>query len=753
MRLWASRVLAALLLLPALPPAAAGADTPESAPPRRRPTIGVALEGGGAFGLAHIGVLEWFEAHHIPVDYVAGTSMGALIGGLYAVGKSPAELRTLTQELDWDLVLGGTTPFRNLTFRRREDLRAYPNSFLLGLRHGVRLPPGLNAGQQITLLMNRETMAYSEIQTFDDLPIPFRCVATELVTGQAHVFSDGPLSEALRATMSIPGFFTPIRVGEHVYADGGIVNNLPTDVVRQMGADIVVAVHLDERKVGAADIQSMFQIVGRTIDLGIIANEARGLAAADIAVSVDVSKLSARDYASADTFIAKGREAAEAVESVFQPYALADGAWAEYLEARQGRRRHITPLPQFVRVEGTDARAQRHLEDFLAPFVGKPIDGPRLDRDLTRLTGIGKFSRVGYRIVREAGREGLLVTVEENDYAPPMLQPGFELDGSDVGSVGFTLGARLTVMDVGGYRSEWRTDLSLGSMYGLRSEYYRPLTASSKWFVAPEAGATSTTLRVEGKSDPVAEYRVRYAGTGVDLGYGFSRFLQARLGYEIGYRDVDLRLGENREHVGRLLPRHADAGGVRLSAGDVDRARGPDDAVGLGIGGVLGEHDHAVGPLQLHGAVEQHGRGALAEPSFFAGDRKGAAAAVAFVEDDGGVFELAGAVFVGELFLERDVDVFAPAVDVRRAAGGDLHQRLRVGAQGRLRRRRRIAALPFARDEKRERHAEHGDHQSGVTLPASHAASGPPGSTRRTYSHCTGSVRGRTRRRARPCAR
>jgi len=543
MRLWASRVLAALLLLPALPPAAAGADTPESGPPRRRPTIGVALEGGGAFGLAHIGVLEWFEAHHIPVDYVAGTSMGALIGGLYAVGKSPAELRTLTQELDWDLVLGGTTPFRNLTFRRREDLRAYPNSFLLGLRHGVRLPPGLNAGQQITLLMNRETMAYSEIQTFDDLPIPFRCVATELVTGQAHVFSDGPLSEALRATMSIPGFFTPIRVGDHVYADGGIVNNLPTDVVRQMGADIVVAVHLDERKVGAADIQSMFQIVGRTIDLGIIANEARGLAAADIAVSVDVSKLSARDYASADTFIAKGREAAEAVESLFQPYALADGAWAEYLEARRGRRRHITPLPQFVRVEGTDARAQRHLEDFLAPFVGKPIDGPRLDRDLTRLTGIGKFSRVGYRIVREAGREGLLVTVEENDYAPPMLQPGFELDGSDVGSVGFTLGARLTVMDVGGYRSEWRTDLSLGSMYGLRSEYYRPLTASSKWFVAPEAGATSTTLRVEGKSDPVAEYRVRYAGTGVDLGYGFSRFLQARLGYEIGYRDVDLRLG------------------------------------------------------------------------------------------------------------------------------------------------------------------------------------------------------------------
>jgi NTE family protein len=348
------------------------------------------------------------------------------------------------------------------------------------------------------------------------------------------VFSDGPLSEALRATMSIPGFFSPIRVGDHVYADGGIVNNLPTDVVRQMGADVVVAVHLDERKIGSADIQSMFQVVGRSIDLGIIANEARGLTAADIAVRVDVSKLGAMDYGRVDAFIAKGREAAAAAEPALQPYALADEAWAEYLEARRARQRHITPQPQFVRVEGTDERAQRHLEAFLSSFVGKPFDNERLDRDLTRLSGIGKFSRVGYRVVRENGREGLLVTVEENEYAPPMLQPGFELDGSDAGNVGFTLGARLTVMDVGGYRSEWRTDLSLGSVYGLRSEYYRPLTASSKWFVAPEAGATSSTLRVEGKADPVAEYRVKYAGTGVDLGYGFSRFVQARVGYEIG---------------------------------------------------------------------------------------------------------------------------------------------------------------------------------------------------------------------------
>jgi len=332
-------------------------------------------------------------------------------------------------------------------------------------------------------------------------------------------------------------------VGDHVYTDGGIVNNLPTDVVRQMGADVVIAVHLQEKEVGAGDMQSLFSILGRSVDVAVRANEARGLAAADLAVIVDVATLSAFDYAGADAFFAKGREAAAAAQPALQPYALDDAAWTDHIRARESRRRHASPRPEFVRVEGTDPRAARHLGAFLAPFVGKPLDGRRLDRDLTRLSGIGKFSRVGYRIVREEGREGLLVTVEENSFAPPMLQPGFEVDGSDVGSVGFTLGGRLTVMDVGGYRSEWRTDVLFGSVYGIRSEYYRPLTASSKWFVAPEMGARSSTLRIDEKTGPLAEYRVRYAFGAVDLGYGFSRFVQARLGYEIGHLDPELRLG------------------------------------------------------------------------------------------------------------------------------------------------------------------------------------------------------------------
>src|SRR5260370_697315 len=233
--------------------------------PRLRPKIGVALEGGGAMGLAHIGVLKWFEEHHIPVDYVAGTSMGGLVGGFYATGMSPDELKTLIDGMDWRKILGDRTPYEDLAFRRKEDQRAYPNSLIFGLRGGLNLPPGLNAGHQIGLLIDRVTLPYDEVSSFDALPVPFRCVATDLVSQKPYVFKDGSLAVALRATMSIPGAFSPVNDGKAVFVDGGLVDNLPTDVVRQMGAEIVIAGHLEPAPVEAKDIQSDFSVLNHSV--------------------------------------------------------------------------------------------------------------------------------------------------------------------------------------------------------------------------------------------------------------------------------------------------------------------------------------------------------------------------------------------------------------------------------------------------------------------------------------------------------
>src|SRR5216683_131897 len=263
--------------------------------PQPRPKIGVALEGGGALGLAHIGVLKWFEEHHIPVDYVAGTSMGGLVGGFYAAGMNPDELKTLIDGLDWLKILGDRTPYEDLSFRRKEDQRAYPNSLIFGLRHGLSVPAGLNAGHQIGLLIDRVALPYYGLPAFDELPVPFRCVATDLVSGKPYVFKDGSLAEALRATMSIPGAFSPVHDGQTVFVDGGLTNNLPTDVVREMGAEIVIAVHLESAAVEAKDIRSIFRVLEQSVRVVIAENEVRGLARADAVVSVPLGEYGSTD--------------------------------------------------------------------------------------------------------------------------------------------------------------------------------------------------------------------------------------------------------------------------------------------------------------------------------------------------------------------------------------------------------------------------------------------------------------------------
>src|SRR5215475_3684954 len=263
-------------------------ETQSPARQQTRPRIGVALEGGGALGLAHIGVLEWFEEHHIPVDYVAGTSMGGLVGGLYASGKSPRELEKIVAAQHWDVIIGGQTPYQDLSYRRKEDSRDYPTFIQFGLKKGLSLPAGLNAGHQIHLLIDRELLPYADLKSFDELPIPYRCVATDLVSGKEVVFGEGSIPLAMRASMSIPGVFKPVRNGDQVLVDGGLVGNLPSEVVRKMGADIVIAVHLEVAPVKADEIQSFFSVLGRSVDVIVHENELRGLSAADLVVTVDL---------------------------------------------------------------------------------------------------------------------------------------------------------------------------------------------------------------------------------------------------------------------------------------------------------------------------------------------------------------------------------------------------------------------------------------------------------------------------------
>src|SRR5467141_5176111 len=531
-------VLITLLLLLPLPLLAQ-----QNSAPQPRPKIGVALEGGGALGLAHIGVLKWFEEHHIPVDYVAGTSMGGLVGGFYATGMTPDELKTLIDGMDWRKILGDRTPYEDLAFRRKEDQRAYPNSLIFGLRRGLTLPAGLNAGHQIGLIIDRVTLPYGEVPSFDALPVPFRCVATDLVSGKPHVFQDGSLAVALRATMSIPGAFSPVHEGKAVYVDGGLLDNLPTDVVRAMGAEIVIAVHLERALVDAKDIQSVFSVLNHSVRVVLNENELRSLAQADAVVSVPLAEYSTVDYAKSAQIMQRGYEAANARARLLEAFALDDASWKAHQQVREARKRSDVPTPQFIEVQGTNAHEATDVTRYVKRFQGKPLDPAKLDEVLTRLTGVGRYDSAGYRLVEKNGQTGLLVDVVEKNYAPPMFQTAFEVDGSQSGNVDFTMGTRFTFMDVAGFRSEWRTDLLLGNTYGIQTELFRPFRAESRWFFAPHADASDTTFPIYAKNDPLADYRIYRINIGGDVGYSFGRFSELRVGYEVGSLNTKLRLG------------------------------------------------------------------------------------------------------------------------------------------------------------------------------------------------------------------
>lgn len=511
---------------------------------QQRPKIGLVLEGGGAKGLAHIGVIQWLEKNRIPIDFVGGTSMGGLVAGLYATGKTGDELEKFALSLDWNQVLAGQIPYRDLIYRRKEDQREYPTLLEFGLRDGFSLPSGIESGQNIGLLFDEIALPYNNVAKFDDLPIPFRCVATEINRGQAKVFDRGSLSEALRATMAIPGVFTPVRRGEDVYVDGGLLDNLPVDVVRRMGADIVIAVHLEGPRFTPRDIASPVGTLGRSISVVIAVNELRSREKADILILVPVDKIGTMDFVKAPEIIPIGREAPEAKAALLRRFSVSEDEYRAWRKRVDSRRVNEVPVPRFLEITGTRPEVAESIREELQGLIGQPIQTARVDRELIKVSGIGRFSKLDYSIVTRNGEPGIQIRAEEKSHAPPAILPAVMLDGMDWSEPVITVGARTTWLDVGSYRTEVRTDVLIGGRYLGRVEYYRPFRPTSKWFWAPNGFAGSEVVQLYERAGRVAEYREGAAGGGIDFGYTHTRFSEFRAGYRLYRSAYTRRIGD-----------------------------------------------------------------------------------------------------------------------------------------------------------------------------------------------------------------
>ena len=531
------------------------------------PRIGLVLEGGGALGLAHIGVLEWLEEHRIPVDYVAGTSMGGLVGGIYATGHSPAEAKAMVRSINLDQVLQGNTPYKDLAYRRKEDAFDYPNSLQFGLRHGLQFPEGFNSGQDVVMILDRVSLPYSDVSNFNDLPIPFACVATDLVTSQEFVFRQGSLSVALRSTMSLPGIFSPVRWNGHIFADGGLMDNLPVDVAKEMGATLTVAVHLQTAKLEPDASLSSFGVLGHSISTVIAANEMLGIEKADILIAVPLQKYGTLDYNKSEELIKLGYQAAEQKAIVLRSLSVDEATWQRYLQRREARRR-TTPTPQFVEVTGTVPKVTDAIERDLQSNVGKPVNTDALERQLSVLKGGGRFAILSYQLTEKEGQPGLLVTTVEKPYSPPTVDPLILLDGTNLNGVNFSLGARVTFLDFGAYRAELRNDFIVGSQYGVASQYYRPFSATSPWFIAPNGFANYQLFPIYNQNTFVAEYHKSSVGGGLDLGYQFDRVAQMTIGYTAAYQKFIPNIG-NAELLPTVSGRYG-AATWRFVLNDVD---------------------------------------------------------------------------------------------------------------------------------------------------------------------------------------
>jgi NTE family protein len=483
------------------------------------------------------------EEHRIPVSYVAGTSMGGLVGGMYATGLSPAEVRQLINGIDWDQVLSGVTPFRDLSFRRKEDAHDFPGQLEFGLRGGLQFPSGFNTGQGVNLVLDRVALPYSEIPSFNDLPIPFACVSTDLVSGKPHVFRDGSLAFAMRSTMSLPGIFTPVRSGKHLYVDGFLLDNLPVDVGKEMGADVVLAVHLETAPMDPNTNLSSFGVLGQSISVMSAVSVIRSMEQADILVTVPLQKYSSLDYNKADAIIKLGYDAAAAKATVLSAFSVSEAEWEDYLAKRNAKRK-TAPIPKFVEVTGTSPQMAKAMEKQMSPLVGQPVDSKKIDQDMMTIVGMGRFATATYSMTEKNGEQGLQVQAEPKSYAPPIVRPLIVIDGSEYNNVLFSIGARITFLDVGSYRSELRNDVVLGSQYLLSSEYFHPFTPTSNWFIAPRLGVNSQQLNVYSGNTLEASYRIRQALGGIDTGYSFGRTGEFRLGYEGGYEKASPTIGK-----------------------------------------------------------------------------------------------------------------------------------------------------------------------------------------------------------------
>ncbi len=556
-------VLAAALCAGCLGPPASRADA--DAPPTR-PRICLVLSGGGARGMAHIGVLKVLEELKIPIDCIAGTSVGAIVGGLYASGMTAQQIDATMRSLDWQEAFRDTPPRQDLAFRRKQDDRNFLVQLPLGLKHGkILLPKGFIQGQKLQETLRQLTLPFNNGTEFDLLPTQFRAVATDLETGNAVLLERGDLAIAMRASMSAPGVFAPVELNGRLLVDGGLAENLPINVARSMHADVLIVSDVSFPLQARASLDSALSISNQMLAIMLHKDTDRqraSLGERDVLIVPNLGSVTATDFTVPGNVIAGGEAAARDAVARLSAYSLGDSAYQEYLARRSSREPGLPPI-QFVRVDEQSKRYEKTIMAKMQPLVGKPLDLDQVGKRITELYGLGNFETLDYSLVEQprtaehaatagssaaagaaattgtaaagsaAGETdtGIEVRARRKSWGPTYLRFGLNLEDDFQGTSHYNAAARFILTEINQLGAELLTDVQIGSDPKVFSEFYQPLTASRTWFVAPSARIESHDLPIYSNNVQIASFRDREAEADIDFGRDLGSWGEIRVGY------------------------------------------------------------------------------------------------------------------------------------------------------------------------------------------------------------------------------
>ena len=589
-----------LLCLICLLPSALLAAPPVSEPPK--PRIGLVLSGGAARGLAHIGVLKALEEQGIKIDAIAGTSMGAVIGGLYASGYKIDELEKLALGINWQQALSDAPPRKDVPFRRKQDDRDFLVKQKLSFRDdgSLGLPLGVIQGQNLALLLESLLAHASDIRDFDKLPIPFRAVATDIVSGEKMVFRKGHLPQVIRASMSIPAVFAPVEVNGRLLVDGGMVDNIPLDVAREMGVDIAIVVDIGTPLRNRKQLATVIDVLNQSITLMTQRNSQEQLATLhpnDILIQPPLAGFGVTDFGRAQEMIDAGYRATRILDARLTALRPAEPAAPQLTAARDPSQR--TPLISAIKVENDSKVDDSVIRYYIRQPLGEPLDLGRLQTDMGTLYGLDYFEQVHYRVVHKGGDNTLVISARGKRSGTDYLRVGLNLSDDMRGDSAFNLGASYRINGINRLGAEWLTRAQIGDQQELYTEFYQPLDVGSRYFVAPYLRAESTNVESVMDNDPIAEYRLERYGFGLNVGRQIGNNGEIRFGVGEAWGEANVRIGE------RDLPKVSFTEGfyeLKYSFDSLDNVYFPHSGENIGLS--LRQFDQGLGSDQDYRQLE-----------------------------------------------------------------------------------------------------------------------------------------------------